>query len=129
MNSARIVAIALALATVTLAAAPSFADSNRSVVEIEFQNQHDRIERGISSRQITRHEATLLRDEQTKIAQMIARARVDGRIDPYEMREIEKAQAVASKHIYAEKHDREVAEAPSAHRPGYGFWHRPHRWW
>jgi hypothetical protein len=125
MTSHSIIAATLALALVTGVATPSFADSNRSAIEIEFQNQHDRIEQGLRTRQLTRHEAAVLREEQDNIARMIARARIDGRIDPYEAREIGKAQEVASRHIYTEKHDREVAEA----RPGYGWWHRPHRWW
>ena len=128
MSAPRTIALAIVLAASTLAAVPSFAHDNWSSVEVEFQNQNERIEQGIRSRQLTRHETAILRAEQDKIAQMIARARLDGRIDPYERREIEKAQAIASKHIYVEKHDGEVAEARPVARPGYGFWHRPH-WW
>ena len=119
--------IALALAATTIAASPGVAETTRLGVEIEFQRQHDRIEDGIRTRQLSHHEVVILRAEQDKIAHMIARARLDGRIDPYERTEIEKAQAVASRHIYNEKHDSEVASAPLP-RPGYGFWHRTH-WW
>jgi uncharacterized membrane protein YebE (DUF533 family) len=128
MTPLRVLAATLALSATSLTA-PAFADANRSSIEIEFQNQHDRIEQGIRTRQLTRHEANVLRTEQDRIAKMIARARIDGRIDPYEHREIQQAQAIASRHIRAEKHDRDtrvVADAPV--RSGYGYWHRP-RWW
>lgn len=124
MISPRLIAAAIALATVTAAAAPAFA--YESAIEAEFQAQHDRIERGIRSGAITRREAIELRSEQDRIARMIARARFDGRVDPYERREIEQAQAIASRQIYAEKHDADVAGPVVRH--GYGFWHRP-RWY
>ena len=124
--SARILAFTIAVVTLAATAAPVLADDNQSSVEVEFQRQHDRIEDGIRTRQLTRHEVTMLRDEQDTIARMIARARSDGRIDPFERREIAKAQAVASNHIYAEKHDVEVAAAPVVRREG--FWRR-HHWW
>ena len=129
MSAPRTVALAVVLAASTLAAVPSFAHDTWSSVEVEFQNQNERIEQGIRSRQLTRHETAVLRAEQDKIANMIARARLDGRIDSYERREIETAQAGASNHIFTHKHDGQVAEARPVARPGYGFWHRPRSWW
>jgi hypothetical protein len=126
MTAPRLIALTLALSASTLGAAPSFADSNMSSIEVEFQHQKDRIDEGIRTRQVTRSEAVALRNEQDQIARMIARARSDGRVSPSERREIEKAQAIASKHIYVEKHDSEVAVARET--PRVGYWHRPH-WW
>ena len=124
MTSPRMIAASLALAVSTLVAAPAFADYTS--IDAEFQSQRTRIEQGIRSRQITHHEADVLRAEQDHIARLIARARSDGRVDPYERREIEQAQAAASRHIYAEKHDAEVARPVDA--PRHRFWHRPY-WW
>jgi uncharacterized membrane protein YebE (DUF533 family) len=123
MISPRIIAASLALAATTLAA-PAFADY--TAIDAEFQAQRGRIEQGIRSGQITRHEAVSLRAEQDRIARLIARARSDGRVNPYERREIEQAQAVASQRIYAEKHDRENVRTAEA--PRHRFWQRP-RWW
>ena len=123
MISPRMIAASLALAVSTLAA-PAFADYTS--IDAEFHSQRARIEQGIRSGQITRHEAAGLRAEQDRIAHMIARARVDGRVDPYERREIEQAQAAASRHIYAEKHDSEIVRTVEA--PRHRFWHRPY-WW
>jgi Spy/CpxP family protein refolding chaperone len=120
-------AAAFVVAASTLMAAPAFADVGN--VDAEYRSQNERIVRGIREGSLTRSEAVSLRAEQDRIAHMIERARRDGRIDPYERREIEGAQAVASRRIYAEKHD---AEAQPQRR--YGWWHRPldggqRRWW
>ena len=131
MSSPRMIALSALIAASTLMAAPAFA---HDAIETEFNSQQERIEQGIRTRRLTFKEAGMLRGEQDKIANMIARARRDGRIDPYERREIERAQAVASRHIYAEKHDAEVAPAQQPRR--WGWWHRiddhdgsVRRWW
>ena len=131
MTSPRMIAISTLIAAFTLMAAPAFA---HDAIEVEFNSQQARIEQGIRTRQLTFREAALLRGEQDKIATMIARARRDGHIDSYERREIERAQAVASRHIYAEKHDAEVAPAQQPRR--WGWWNRiddrdgsVRRWW
>ena len=122
MSSSRSLVLSAVLAASTLAALPAFAHdiADSDAIDREFRSQHDRIEQGIRTRELTYRETAMLRTEQNKIAQMIARARLDGRIDPYERREIVAAQAAASKHIYAEKHDVEVA-APARR---FGWWHR-----
>jgi uncharacterized membrane protein YebE (DUF533 family) len=120
MTSPRL--IAAVLAATTLTALPAFADS----FDAEFNAQQERIARGVRSGQLNRSEVATLRAEQDRIQYMIHNARRDGRVNPYERREIERAQAAASQHIYAEKHDADVSPRR------YGWWHRGEgfrRWW
>ncbi len=122
MTSSRRLVLSGALMASTLMALPAFAHDlyESDQIDREFRQQHERIEQGIRTRELTFRETEMLRNEQTRIAAMIARARIDGRIDPFERREIVAAQANASKHIFAEKHDVEV----SAPRRRFGWWHR-----
>lgn len=122
MSLSRNLVLSTVLATSALMAMPAFAHdiSEADAIDREFRSQHERIEQGIRSRELTFRETSMLRTEQNKIAALISRARLDGRIDPYERREIVAAQAIASKHIYAEKHDAEVA-APARR---FSWWHR-----
>ncbi len=113
----RNLAAAFVVAASTLIAAPAFADIGN--VNAEFRSQNERIARGVRNGSLTRNEVVSLRAEQDRIARLIERARRDGRVDRFELREIEGAQAVASRHIYAEKHD---ADAQPQRR--YGWWHR-----
>ena len=124
MMSTRSMTFSLALALIPLAALPAAADS----FDVEARAQHERIESGIRNGSLTYREAATLREEQHRITRMIVRAREDGRVDPYERREIERAQVQASAHIYREKHDAEVAPRR------YGWWQRTgydgrSRWW
>jgi uncharacterized membrane protein YebE (DUF533 family) len=106
MTKTRIIAAALVLSALSV---PALANS-----------QQDRINQGIRSGELTRSEVASLRAEQARIAALEDRARRDGRIDPHERREIERARQNASRNIYAEKHDGEKA--------GNGGY-RPYRWW
>lgn len=92
------------------AAAPAFADS----FDATQDRQQQRIREGLRSGQLTRLEFARLEDEQRDISRLIRRARADGHVDRHERAEIERAQDVASRHIFAEKHDAEA---------------RPRRWW
>ena len=131
MTSPRMIAASIALAASTLIAAPAFAHDG-SGIEREFNSQQSRIEQGVRSGQLTYREAAVLRGEQDRIASLIARARRDGFIDRHERAEIERAQATASQHIYAEKHDAEGNHTPVRR---FGWWHRVNdegfgrRWW
>lgn len=115
MTTPRLLAAALILAASTAVSAPAFAADG---IDATFFEQKGRIEQGIRSGALTEREAVMLRSEQSRIANMIARARIhgNGRIYATERSQIERAQAAASRHIYAEKHDRKVR--PSR-RPGF----------
>lgn len=105
-------AAAAALSAGLAAASPAFADDFDAVQA----RQQERIREGLRSGQLTRAELGRLEEEQEHIRHMIRRAKLDGRVDGFERAEIHRAQEVASRHIFAEKHD---AEARPVHR----------RWW
>jgi hypothetical protein len=94
---------ALILATSTLLAVPAFAAD----IDGTFEAQRLRINAGLASGVLKPREVDRLRAEQTRIATMIARARVryNGRVAGHERREIERAQANAARHISAATHD------------------------
>ncbi len=95
-------------------AGPAFA----GVIDKRQDNQEKRIEQGVRSGQLTRHEAARLEAGQARIAAMERRAKADGHVDPWERRQISAAQNRASRDIYREKHD------------GESRWtHRWRRWW
>ena len=72
-------------------------------------NQSARIEQGRRSGELTRHEVSILKAEQSRIESMEARARADGVVTRREAKAIEQAQDAASRHIYRESHDSERA--------------------
>ena len=115
MNVRSILLAAATTVVMGTAAVPAFA---ADIDDVRVRQQ-ERIREGFRSGQLTRHELVNLEQEQSRIDGLIRRARADGRIDPYERREIEDAQAVASRHIFAEKHD---VETRRHHR--WGWWHR-----
>lgn len=92
-------------------AVPAFADD----IDATRYRQQDRIQQGRASGQLTRSEYIELEREQARIGAMIHRARADGRVDPYERRQIAAAQDEASRHIWREKHDAEAR----GHRPWF----------
>lgn len=85
-------------------AVPAFADD----IDATRLRQQERIQQGRASGQLTRSEYFELERQQARIGAMIHRARADGRVDPYERREIARAQDEASRLIWREKHDREA---------------------
>lgn len=92
---------AAAAATLTIAAAPAFADR----IDARQNRQADRIEQGLRDGSLTRNEAARLRAEQGRIAEMERHAERDGRISAAERARIEAAQRAASRNIYSERHD------------------------
>lgn len=115
-------ALAIAAVAASLAAAgPASADA----LDAAQDNQQHRIREGLRSGQLTRQEAARLEGEQDRIDHMIRRARMDGRVDGFERSEIVRAQEVASRHIFAEKHDAEARPQERHHRR---WWHRWNRW-
>jgi len=97
------IAASIAFASVSLGALPALAD----IVHERYARQDMRIEHGIRSGALTWREARQLRAEQRGIRQMIRRAQRDGHISPRERQLILRAQNQASRHIFAEKHDRQ----------------------
>ncbi len=74
-----------------------------------FQRQNrqkNRIQDGIKSGEITRHELFRLKNEQKRIRQYSRRVARDGRMSRHEKRTIASMQERAGKHIYEAKHNR-----------------------
>jgi uncharacterized membrane protein YebE (DUF533 family) len=98
----------------TLVAATSIAQAD--YIDRRQSNQAYRIEQGVRSGQLSRHETARLKAEQERIAAMERAAKRDGYVSPYERARINDAQNHASRHIYLDKHD------------GERRWRRWHRW-
>ena len=113
MKIMTVAALAL-LATATAASAQGY--RSHSIDQRQAKQEH-RIEHGVRSGALTRHEARKLEAEQARIRAMERHAKRDGHVDRYEAREIKRAQNAASRHIAQESHDHQRR----------GLWHR--RWW
>ncbi len=89
------------------AAAPAFAHSSIDTPRIDSRqaNQHARIQNGLRSGELTRHEYAHLAREQAHIRRMEVHAKADGVVSPQERHRLLHAQQVHSRHIYREKHD------------------------
>ena len=82
-------------------------DTDRQI-DARQDRQHDRIEQGIRSGELTRREARELLREQREIAALEARFRADGRLSPWEYRILDRELDDASRNIRQEKHDRQA---------------------
>ena len=123
-------AVAAAAVTLTLAAAPAFADR----VDQRQANQEARIQQGLRDGSLTRAEAARLKAEQDRIAALERQAERDGRVTREERARLERAQEQASKHIYQERHDSENRRSGWSRWGSYNNnsgenrrWYR--RWW
>lgn len=96
---ATVLAVAALAATSTLATAGDRVDHRQKA-------QSERIEHGRSTGAITWREGLKLRQEQARIARLEAIYRADGKLDRWERQRLQDLQNSASRHIYAEGHDR-----------------------
>jgi hypothetical protein len=103
-----IVTIALSgLALVVIAEGANAGPRNNRIERTEVR-QHERIQEGVKSGELTPEEAKKLREEQREInKKRRADRRNDGKIDASEMKDLRQDQKNASKDIYQEKHDAE----------------------
>ena len=70
--------------------------------------QHQRIEHGVQSGQLTKEEAQQLKEQQKGIKEMQEQAKADGVVTKEEKQQIRAARKQASETIYKEKHDSET---------------------
>jgi hypothetical protein len=86
------------------------------------QNQHQRINQGVRSGELTRRETGALAREQRDVRQLERAYKSDGELTRAERVDLHQEQNQASRHIYNQKHDaqdRPVASVPPAVRdPG-----------
>jgi hypothetical protein len=111
----RILLTAIVLLTAGTGVAQAYTPGARDV-DRRQSNQDRRIEAGIRDGSLTRLESSRLRAQQAKIAHLERMARRDGYVSPREAAVIRQAQLVASRMIWAERHDNQ--------KRGYGrpFW-------
>jgi len=107
-----LLALSAALATTTIASA-DYRGHGSTIDQRQF-NQEMRIQQGVRTGEITRHEYHRLQTEQARIRQMERQAKADGYVSAAERSRINAAQTTASRHIYQEKHD---GQSRSQHRP------------
>jgi uncharacterized membrane protein YebE (DUF533 family) len=98
----------LIIATVlTAATLPVFAQTNTPVVDQRQANQEARIQQGVASGALTGREAARLERGQQRVENMEAAAKADGVVTKRERAQLQHAQNVQSRHIAAQKHDRQ----------------------
>ncbi len=85
----------------------AFAQANTPRVDQREANQQQRIDQGVASGSLTQREANRLERGQQHVENMETRAKADGVVTRRERLRLHQAQEVQSRHIYAEKHDRQ----------------------
>ena len=88
-------------------------------VNARQQNQHQRVNQGVRSGELTRRETGALAREQRDVRQLEREYKSDGMLTRDERVDLHKEQNQASRHIYNQKHDaqeRPVASVPPAVR-------------
>jgi len=103
------------LAGVALAIASSFAfaaEPQTPRVDQREANQQARIDSGVASGQLTAHETNRLDKQQAHIAGVEVKDKADGTVTAKERQRLHRMQNHASKDIYGQKHDVQVAPKP-----------------
>lgn len=79
-------------------------------IDARQARQEQRIDRGVQSGQLTRHETARLEHQQAHIDRVEDRALADGSLNRHEARHMEKMQDRAKRDIRRQKHDRQHAQ-------------------
>jgi hypothetical protein len=88
---------------------PDSASSQRMQADVQRNiNQQKRIEQGVQSGALTNREAARLERGQARVNRREARAGADGWVGPGEQRRIGRAENRQSRHIWRQKHDRQM---------------------
>jgi hypothetical protein len=101
----------LASITLALAGGAAMAQTATPVITQHQANQAHRIQQGVASGQLTRHEAVKLHRQQAHIRHAKRLAKADGVVTHSERRHLRALQAKASRHIRHDKHDAQTAVA------------------
>lgn len=78
---------------------------NTPGIDQRQENQEERIEQGVNSGSLTRHEANRLEAQQDRIENAEARVKADGVVTPAERRNLTVRENKASRNIYRRKHN------------------------
>jgi CRISPR/Cas system-associated endoribonuclease Cas2 len=103
MNKTLFVMLSLAISTVTMNSA--VADTKDRGVNKHQRHQHERIEQGVKSGELTRDEAKELRGDRKELRQKERTYMTDGKLTKEERMDLRKDSKENSKEIYNEKHD------------------------
>ena len=88
---------------------PDSASSRRMQADVQRNvNQQKRIEQGVQSGQLTRHEAAKLERGQSRVSAAEARAGADGHVGAAEQKAVQARENHQSARVYKEKHDAQV---------------------
>lgn len=105
--------VAISALTVLVAlSAPAQAGTRDPRANVRQHKQHERIEQGVKSGELTKKETKDLAKDQREIRQEEKAFKSDGTLTKDERQELHQDQNAASKEIYAEKHDEQ--ERPKA---------------
>jgi len=83
----------------------AIAGVNTPGIDQRQENQEERIEQGVNSGSLTRHEANKLEAQQDRIENAEARVKADGVVTPAERRNLTVRENKASRNIYRKKHN------------------------
>ena len=119
MKSTITLAMMVAL-SLTALAANAEAGTRDPRVNARQHNQRDRIQQGVRSGELTRHEARNVAEDQRDIRQLERAYKSDGTLTGAERVDLRHEQNQASREIYREKHDGQdrPAVAPAVRDPG-----------
>ena len=93
------------LAAIAIVMAISISSTQAQEVK-RAHNQHNRIKQGVRSGELTKAEATNLRNGQKEIRQDVKEAKADGTVTKGERKEIRKDQNQESRKIFRKKHNK-----------------------
>ena len=110
MNKLLVVISALTVSAAFIASAQAGTRDPR--VNVRQHRQHERIEQGVKSGELTKAETKDLHADQKEIRAEEKAFKSDGNLTKEERQELHQDQNAASKEIYAEKHDEQ--ERPRA---------------
>jgi len=98
----------IAVAAVACVAGSAFAGTADPGIDARQAMQHERIEQGVASGALTRHEAARLRTEQRGIRAEERAFKSDGNLSMNERRQLDRDLNRASRDIHRQKHDAQV---------------------
>ncbi len=110
MNKFTTLAAGITLAVVSLGALAQGTATPR--LDQRQANQQARIDAGVASGQLNARETNRLDKQQARVAAVEAKDKADGTVTAKERRQLHRMQNRASKNIYAQKHDAQVAPKP-----------------
>ena len=97
----------LLVAVLAAFALPVLAQTNTPNVDQRQANQQQRIDQGVKSGELTGREAARLEKGQERVQKMEDKAKADGAVTKKERARLQQAENVQSRHIAAQKHDRQ----------------------